>query len=327
MTDRQQPINRPTSGRRKPKNRSQQSIRRPSREAYATRTIHFESGTASCVGTLYLPDRPERPPVVVLAHGLGMWRSFGLPAVAERFAEAGYAAFVFDFRHLGDSGGEPRGLVSPETQQADYAAAIEAMVGRDDVDSNRLVLWGYSLSGGHVLSVAADHPRVAGVIATVPFVDGRGVLKRSLRAPRTFCRSTLAGLRDALGSRVGRGHEVRLVDDPDGFGVITAPGAKRAIFDAVDREADWENAIPAGIFLSLPRYRPITAVEGIRCPVLVIGGREDQVVPSSGPAAAADAIAESTYIELPTDHFDPLGSDFETVVGHQRTFLRSVVGE
>lgn len=313
------------SSRRKPVNRSQQSLRRPSRESYSTRTVEFDSDGETCVGTLYLPERPERPPVVVMAPGVGFWRQFGLPAVAERFAEAGFAAFVFDFRHLGDSDGEPRGLVSPSKQINDYEAAIETVQNVDDVDSNRLVVWGHSLSGGHALSVAAENFRVAGVIAMSPLVDGRSRTVGMVRQPKRLLKSLTAGLRDAVGGRFGFGTEVRIVDDPDGFGVITAPGAKRATFDLVDRYADWDNRVPARIFLSLPRYRPITDLEEIRCPALVIGGRDDQVVPADGPEAAADSIAESTYLELPADHLSVFSDDFETVVGHQLTFLRSIV--
>ena len=312
-------------GRRRPNARAQQSLRRPTPESYSTRTIEFDSDGDTCVGTLYLPADIDTPPVVVMAPGLGMWRSFVLPAVAERFAAAGFAAFVFDFRHHGDSDGEPRGLADPQKQIADYEAAIETMIDTDAVDSNRLVLWGYSFSGGHVLSVAADDFRVAGVIATAPFVDGRTELRRSLRQPKRFLKSTLAGLRDAVGAKIGRGHEVRLVDEPGEFAVLTAPGARRAILDAVDRDSDWVNRLPARIFLALPGYRPITTAEEIRCPALVIGGSHDQIVPAEGPAAAADRIPESTYIELPADHMSVFEADFETVVGHQLTFLRSTV--
>ncbi|ATW87299.1 alpha-beta hydrolase superfamily lysophospholipase [Halohasta litchfieldiae] len=314
------------SSRRKPQNRSQQSLRRPSREAYSTRTIEFDSDGETCVGTLYLPDRPESPPVIVMAPGLGFWRTFALPAVAERFAESGYAAFTFDFRHHGDSEGEPRGLVSPPKQIADYEAAIEAMGREEDVDSNRLVVWGHSLSGGHVLSVAAENFRVAGVIATNPFVDGRSQTLGRIRQPKRLLKSLVAGLRDAIGHRLGFGTDVRIVDDEDGFAVITAPGAKRAVFDLVDRHADWQNRVPARILLALPRYRPITGVEEIRCPTLVIGGRDDQVIPAEEAESAADKIADSTYLELPVDHMSVFGEDFETIVGHQLAFLRTVVG-
>jgi len=254
-----------------------------------------------------------------------MWRSFGLPALAERFAEAGYAVLLFDFRHHGDSGGEPRGLANPETQIADYEAAISNLRNTDAVDNTGIVLWGYSFSGGHVLSVAAADSRVAGVIATAPFVDGRRELRRTIRQPTQLLRATVAGLRDALGAKLGRGHDVRLVDDPEGFAVITEPGAKRGVLDIIDRESDWENRLPARVFLSLTSYRPIASVESIRCPALIIGGRDDQVVPPADPAAAADRIPAATYRELPADHLSPLGEQFETLVEHQLTFLRSVV--
>ena len=325
MSDSTQVSSKPRS-QRKPTNRSQQSLRRPTREAYSKRTVEFDSDGDTCVGDLYLPDRPEHPPVVVMAPGLGLWRTFGLPAVAERFAEAGYAAFLFDFRHLGDSEGEPRGLVSPANQIADYEAAIDTMRETEDVDSNRLVVWGHSLSGGHALSVAAENFRVAGVIATNPFVDGRPYLKAGLTKPKQFIKQLVAGCRDTVGHRVGFGRDVRIVDDEDGFAVITAPGAKRGLFDLVDRHADWQNSVPARLLLALPRYRPTTEVDEIRCPTLIVGGRDDQITPSEDAAAAADKIADSTYLELPIDHLSTFSDDFETVVDHQLAFLRSTVG-
>ena len=313
------------SRRRNPLNRSQQSLRRPPRETYSTQTVTFDSDGEQCVGTLYLPARAATPPVVVMAPGLGMWRSFGLPAVAERFAEAGYAAFLFDFRYHGDSSGEPRGLADPDRQVADYEAAIDAMGDNDAVDSDRIVLWGYSFSGGHALTVAADRFDIAAVIATAPFVDGRRELRRTLRQPKRLLRTTAAGLRDAVGSKLGRGYNVRLVDDPGGFAVITEPGAKRGVLDIIDRESDWENRLPARIFLSLTSYRPMTGVKDIRCPTLVIAGRDDGVVPLVDVEAAADRIPDATYLELQADHLSVLGDNFEYTVGHQLTFLRSAV--
>jgi alpha/beta superfamily hydrolase len=42
-----------------------------------------------------------------MAHGFGAERTFGLEPFAERFAEAGLATFLFDYRCFGDSEGEP----------------------------------------------------------------------------------------------------------------------------------------------------------------------------------------------------------------------------
>ena len=50
---------------------------------------------------MYLPDGPGPHPVVVMAHGIGGVKAAGLAPFAERFAAAGFAAVVFDYRHWG----------------------------------------------------------------------------------------------------------------------------------------------------------------------------------------------------------------------------------
>ncbi|XVH32147.1 alpha/beta hydrolase [Haloferacaceae archaeon DSL9] len=310
--------------RRKPKNRLQRHLRRPARESYATRRVEFDSGEDGdrCAGTLYLPDRPESPPVIVMAPGFGAWRSFGLPAFAERFAEAGYAALTFDYRGFNDSDGEPRGMISPAKQRVDYEAALDFVRRLSAVDGSRIVLWGSSFSGGHVLSVAADDRRVAAVVAQVPFVDGRAAARRN---GVTYAAKALAlGLRDRLGSVVGSGADVRIVADPDTFAVINDPGSKRAYFDLIDRDSTWQNRTPGRVLLSIPRYRPISRVEEVDCPTLLLAGTDDQLAPSETVENAAELIDGSTLVRFPAGHFDVYGDAFETVVGYQLTFLESV---
>src|SRR5439155_8789479 len=105
---------------------------------------------------LYTPAGEGPYPVVVMAHGLGGQRRFRLDVHAERFAEAGLAALVFDYRHFGDSEGEPRQLVSIRGQLADWRAAIDFARGHHELDGGRLAIWGTSLAGGHVQVIAAE---------------------------------------------------------------------------------------------------------------------------------------------------------------------------
>ena len=81
---------------------------------------HFSSHGTDCAGNLFLPDNAERPPVVVMGHGLGAQQDFRLPAFAQRFAERGLAVFTFDYRHWGESAGEPRQLLIPQKQKQDW---------------------------------------------------------------------------------------------------------------------------------------------------------------------------------------------------------------
>ena len=96
----------------------------------------------------------NNPPIVVLAHGFAAFRELRLDAYAARFAQAGYAALVFDYRHWGASEGQPRRVLDIGEQHADWRAAIAYARSLDGIDTTRVVGWGSSFGGGHVLMLA-----------------------------------------------------------------------------------------------------------------------------------------------------------------------------
>ena len=71
--------------------------------SYVRSDVWFTSGDARCAAWLYRPDGVVNPPIVVLAHGFAAFRELRLDAYASKFAQAGYAALVFDYRHWGAS--------------------------------------------------------------------------------------------------------------------------------------------------------------------------------------------------------------------------------
>ena len=99
--------------------------------------VAFPSSDDECRAWLFMPDA-ERPPLVILGHGLGATREYGLEPYAERFADAGIAALVFTYRHFGDSGGEPRQLLDIERQLGDWAAALAYARNLDGIDHERI---------------------------------------------------------------------------------------------------------------------------------------------------------------------------------------------
>src|SRR5213592_5091098 len=105
--------------------------------------VAFPSSGDECRAWLYMPDA-ERPPLVILGHGLGGTREYGLEPYPQRFADAGIAALVFTYRHFGDSGGHPRQLLSIKRQLADWDAALAHVKARSDVDRSRIAVWGSS---------------------------------------------------------------------------------------------------------------------------------------------------------------------------------------
>src|SRR5882724_7884126 len=87
--------------------------------------VTFSSGGERIAAWLYRPeDDAGDVPCVVLAHSFSGVREQRLDAYAGRFAAAGLAALVFDYRHFGASSGEPRSLLDIAKQHADWRAAI-----------------------------------------------------------------------------------------------------------------------------------------------------------------------------------------------------------
>src|SRR4029450_7606426 len=109
--------------------------------------VAFPSSDDDCRAWLFMPDA-ERPPLVILGHGLGATREYGLEPYAPRFADAGTPALVFPYRHFGDSGGRPRQLLDIERQLGDWAAALAYTRNLDEGDHDRVALGGASVGCG-----------------------------------------------------------------------------------------------------------------------------------------------------------------------------------
>ncbi len=296
---------------------------RPSRDAFSTVTLTFRSDGVKCVGRLYRPDRPADPALVVLSGGpLGVGAAT-LEPYAERLAAAGYAVFLFDGRHLGESEGEPRNLLSPTRGRADWEAALAGLRARRDVATDRVVLWGVGLAGGIALDVAADDSRVRGVVAQTPIRSGRAFLRS--RGLGTFTRGLLAGVRDVAQSPLFGTHTVPVVDEGEGGpALVSAPAAAHRYRDLAG--GDWENRTPARSFLALARHTGGDRDTRLTCPVLVVGGTRDDVVPVESVETVADSIPNATLVRLPVDHFDPYdGAGVARTVGHGLAFLDSAV--
>jgi dienelactone hydrolase len=290
--------------------------------------VTFPSGGVECAADLYLSgDGTERAPCLVLGHGFSGTK--GLARVyAERFAAAGFAVLVFDYRHFGTSGGQPRQIVDVERQREDYRAAVSFVRTRDDIDPERIALWGTSLSGGHVIAVAADDARFAAVVAQVPLIDAwRTGRTRRQRLRRALTRSVLklfgAAMRDALRAVRGRPpYLARVVGRPGEAAVFTDPQVAAAFTEMGGEAVGWRNAFAPRFLFGLPRYRDGTA-ERVRTPLLVCVADHDLEASPDFAAAVAKWAPRGEALRYPVGHFDvymePLRSQ---VISDQIAFLR-----
>ncbi len=199
---------------------------------------------------------------------------------------------------------------------------MEAAARLPGVDGDRLVLWGVSVSGGHVLEVGAGRADVAAVVSITPLVSGAaaGRLALAHHKKSSILRTTVAGLR----SKVAQPVMIPIVARPGELGAMTLDGSYEA-YTALAGPT-WRNEIDAAIGLELGGLRPGRFAKDIACPLLVQIADFDRSAPPQATAKAA-VKGRAQVRHYPCDHFDvwPGGDQFDAVLSHQVAFLRRVL--
>lgn len=284
--------------------------------------VEFPSGPTYCAGTLYKPPGEGPHPAVILAQGLGMPSAFHMPRFAERFAEAGIAALIFDYRHFGDSPGIIRRLIHVQRQIQDLSAAMDFMDTRDDIHPSRVTLWGTSLGAGHALRVASMDARVAALILQTPFVSGSSFVRAMDRSAVRML--ALLTLRDQV--RRLRGESpiyVKTVGAPSTRAVITATGAIDQFTDSIPVNFDMNATITARSLSGLRYYFPARAARRIQRPVLLCLAEKDNITPPESLESLKQMISGVEEHVYPCGHYELFqGEMFRAVIEDQIAFVQ-----
>jgi dienelactone hydrolase len=267
--------------------------------------VTFPAGDGRCAAWLYHPENSDdNVPCVVMAHGFSLTRHEALAPYAERFAAAGLAVLVFDYRHFGDSPGEPRGRLRVRRQREDWRAAIAYARSLPGVDPRRLVLWGFSSANIYVLGLAATQPDgIAAVLAVEPFVDG---LRRALA---TRPRLTAWIVPRALADAVGRHTTIPVTAPPGRHGAMTLPGECDGFAAAVAPGSPWRNRISPAVFLIIAALRPVRYARRIAAPLWVGLGDRDITVSRQQVGRLAERAPRAELKRYDWDHFGPFVGD------------------
>jgi uncharacterized protein len=285
---------------------------------------HFPSGDTTCAAWHYPGTNGG---CVIMAGGLAVNKEPGTDLFARRFHAAGFTVLAFDYRHLGESGGQPRQIVPMGKHRADWQAAIEFARTLPEVAEGRLAIWGFSASGGHMFPVAAGHPELAAAIAQAPLADGAAAAPNALRhtTPGAFVRLIARGLLDSVGARLGREPLlVPLAGAPGTVASLTTP-------DAIDGDRalnpdniypDWKQEVAARWALRAGFYRPGRHAARIKCPILVLAYEDDQSAVPAPAIRAAKRAPRGELLTQPGSHYAAFLDGHEQTVQAELSFLR-----
>ncbi|MDZ4331915.1 MAG: alpha/beta hydrolase, partial [Flavobacterium sp.] len=130
-------------------------------------------------GDLYLPKNSgnEKLSALAISGPFGAVKEQSSGLYANQMAERGFAVVAFDPSYIGESGGEPRNLASPEINTEDFSAAVDFLGIQKNVDREKIGIIGICGFGGFALNATAIDKRIKAV-ATSTMYDMTRVMSK-----------------------------------------------------------------------------------------------------------------------------------------------------
>ncbi len=115
-------------------------------------------------------DRTQKWPTIIVGAPYGGVKEQGPCVYAGELAQRGFVVLTFDPCHMGESGGEPRRVSSPDLFTENFCAGVDFLGLQSFVDRERIGVIGICGSGGFALSAAQMDTRIKAV-ATASMYD------------------------------------------------------------------------------------------------------------------------------------------------------------
>lgn len=156
-------------------------------ERSITFSFSFQGQSERVPGILVVPKGVSKPPVVLALHGLGGNKSFG-QQLAPTLTQAGYAVLALDAPGHGERADSKKPLLPTDLELlhnnwvegiVDYRRALDALAGRPEVDSKRVLLMGISMGGMMGSLLAGSDSRICAAALIVAGGDWRTVVSKT----------------------------------------------------------------------------------------------------------------------------------------------------
>jgi cephalosporin-C deacetylase-like acetyl esterase len=280
---------------------------------------------------LYLPpDVTSKVPCIILCHGFGGTKDVILEQYALGFTNEGFAALALEYRHFGESDGVPRQHYSFKDQLEDIRVTVDYLRSREEINPEKIFIWGTSAGAPHGIHIAASDHSIAGVIAQCGGFDHQKDSKIVTRREGYgyILRLFVHGQRDKGRGRFGLSeHTIPIVGKPGTIAMLNAPGAYEGYSSLVPEGSLFQNKVCIRVMLIPPGVDPIKSSLDVRCPVLFCVCEHDNLVaPDSHVRVVENLGDKATVKKYPIGHFDIYkGEHFEKAFRDQVGFVKGLL--
>jgi len=293
--------------------------------------VEFPSEGATLRGLLFLPEsQAMKPPLVIMAHGTTATVTMVADKYAEVFCRAGLATLLYDHRNFGSSEGEPRQEINPWIQCRGYRDAVNFAEKLEEIDRERIALWGDSYAGGHVIVVGAIEERVKAIVAQTPVCGAEPPGVDPSRANFDIIKEILSRGNVHGSPETTIGPMPVVSSDQAGTPSLLKPiQAFRWFIDYGGRAGTrWNNSVTRVLPATPVPYHPTLCAPFVRAPTLLMVAPEDEMVHANYSVArqAYELIpGPKQWYEIAGGHFGLLyypGDLFDEASRVQTEFLK-----
>jgi len=242
-------------------------------------TVSFGAADGVPIRAWWLPAMAAARGTVIITPGGDHTRQVMLPRAAF-LVRGGYNVLVIDLRGHGESGGQ---FISPGlVERRDLLGAIRYVRSRGA--SGPIALLGVCVGGVASLLAAAESPDVEAVISDSAFPSGYHVFRNM----RDYFVSDPSASGGQTGIADARSPWVRAM-----FSTMYLPGVVSSVVLVY--------YLRTGVWLGLNLVSVLPAASRVSCPVLIVSGEADWIVPPADARTLFAAIAGSrnTFISIP----------------------------
>ena len=263
-------------------------------DAYISRDVVFNNDKVRLSGTLTIPNGEGRFPGVVLAWGDGPEdRNYrGLfTSIADYLSANGYCVLRFDKRGVGSSDGSPDAYAESDCID-DLNKALEYLASQKEIDPGRIVVLGHARGAFYALKSAESGPSVKALI---------------LMSPQIYLKSA----------------ETYFADNKN-WSTSYCELVSRAIEDtrqkALSAKGNWVYVLWRRCFAKRLKEEMADnadeVVKKIKIPVMILQGKEDEVVPMEWSSNIDKMLSDSGNTSHLLTHYEYLGNFFGKLINN-----------